>query len=96
VLEGWTAEGALEAADALGAYWSQARPSHSATREKEQRKRIRRDCKRLIRESKELIKHSPEIFGSDEANALSEVFGKTTPKRNSKAARAWSRNSSRV
>jgi hypothetical protein len=53
--------------------------------EKEQRNRIRRDCKRLIRESKELIKRSREIFGSDEANDLSEVFSKTTPKRNSKA-----------
>jgi hypothetical protein len=54
--------------------------------EREQRDRIRRDCERLIRESKKLIKQSREIFGSNVANDLSEIFGKTKPKRNSKAA----------
>jgi hypothetical protein len=56
--------------------------------EKKRRNRISRDCKRLIRESKDLIKRSREIFGSDEANYLSKVFGKATPKRNSKGASA--------
>ena len=63
---------------------------------KEQRNRILQDCERLIRESKVLVKRSREIFGSYEANDLSDVFGKAAPKKNSKAASASSRDTSRV
>jgi hypothetical protein len=64
--------------------------------EKGLRDNISEDCKRLIRESRKLIKRSREILDSDGTNERPDVFGKTTPKRKSKAASASSRDTSRV
>jgi hypothetical protein len=78
----------------LNVFLGRKTASHSANMEKELRDQIRLDCKRLIREAKTLIKRSREILKYDLARQRSE--GLPTPKRKSKAARASSRQNSRV